>query len=344
MDIIQISDQFPTELSCVEYLESLRWGAMQKCAFCDSQNLFARTTDYRRRCKECLKTSSVTTNTLIHDSRVPIKKWLYAVSIIIGAKKGLSAMQLHRNLKVSYPTAFAMYHKIRETMMDANTKVDKLDGIVEMDETFIGGRPRKQSDYTIIAEKREELDAKLKEYTDKGFDFTPKGRNQSKVQPKAKRGRGTKNIPVVGIVERSGNVVAEVMQTLSFANLKAMVKKHVKTKSSVLVTDSYAGYNRMKEIIDHVKIDHHKIYGYKGINSNSIESFWAIVERGIMGQYHSVSPKKLPNYVAEFVYKYNHRKDVSIMFEQILTSLLRTIGVDNGLKTKVIKKKKTALD
>ena len=79
----------------------------------------------------------------------------------------------------------------------------------------------------------------------------------------------------------------------------------------------------MKKIIEHIKIDHSKLYSYRGVNTNSIESFWAIVERGIMGQYHSVSPKMLPNYVAEFVYKYNNRKDNEAMFHELLEKMLK---------------------
>jgi hypothetical protein len=82
----------------------------------------------------------------------------------------------------------------------------------------------------------------------------------------------------------------------------------------------------MKKIIEHIKIDHKEMYSYKGINSNSIESFWAIIERGIMGQYHSVSPKMLPNYIAEFVYKYNNRNNNEGMFHELLTKLVKPIN------------------
>lgn len=126
-------------------------------------------------------------------------------------------------------------------------------------------------------------------------------------------------------MERNGNVVAEVMKTLSYDNLKKMVQKYVDEEESVLITDTYAGYNSMKKIIEHIKVDHQRFYSYKGVNSNTIESFWAIVERGIMGQYHSVSPKMLPKYVAEFVYKYNNREDTAVMFDELLKKLLSPI-------------------
>lgn len=322
MNIIQISEMFPTELSCVEYAEQLRWNGSVKCAYCHSDNMSARNSDMRRKCRTCQKTSSVTVNTTIHNTRLPLKIWIFAVSIITDAKKGLSALQLQRNLDVSYPTAFSMYHKIREVMLRGNKNLPALDGIVEMDETYIGGRPRAQSDYTIGPERQEGLDRQISSLQGQGFDFSPQGKNGSRIHQKGKRGRGTDNIPVVGIVERNGNVIAEVMETLTYENLRNMVKRHVDTKNSLLITDSLSSYDKMKEIIRHIKIDHNKMYSYRGVNSNSIESFWAIIERGIMGQYHSVSPSKLPNYVAEFVYKYNNRKDNEFMFEDILRKMI----------------------
>ena len=139
-----------------------------------------------------------------------------------------------------------------------------------------------------------------------------------------KRGRGTDKIPVVGMVQRDGNVVAQVMQNLTYRNLKQMVEKHVKKDDSVIITDEYRGYSRFSEIIEHVKIDHNKrLYSYKGINTNSIESFWAIVKRGIIGQYHQVSLKYLPDYVQEFVFKYNNRNKDD-MFITIIRNSMKT--------------------
>ena len=322
MNVIEISNKFPTELDCIEYAEKIRFGKKVKCGYCNSKNLSNRREDYRHKCKNCNRSTSVTINTNLHNTRLPLKTWFYAVSIITDAKKGLSALQLQRNLSVSYPTAFSIYHKVRGLMAMENKGIDELEGVVEMDEVYIGGKPRKYNDPCFTPKKRKELDKQIKGLKKEGFDFTPKGKSKAKCVEKPKRGRGTDNIPVVGIVERNGNVVAEVMKNLTYENLKNMVKKYVVEDKSVLITDSYRGYNSMKKIIEHVKIDHSKLYSYKGVNSNSIESFWAIIERGIIGQYHSVSPKMLPNYVAEFVYKYNNRNSNELMFDEMLHRLI----------------------
>ncbi len=325
MNLIEISNKFPNELSCIEYAENLRFGKKPKCAYCGSKLLSNRRIDFRHKCLSCNKSTSVTVNTHLHNTRIPLKTWFYAVSVITDAKKGMSALQLQRNISVSYPTAFSMFHKLREIMLTQNKKIDDLEGVVEMDETYIGGKPRKFNNPCFEPKKREDLDKQIKYYKKEGFDFTPKQSSKAKCKDDAKRGRGTDNIPVVGIVERDGNVVAEVMKTLSYENLKKMVKKYVDEDDSVLITDNYRGYNSMKKIINHIKIDHKEMYSYRGLNSNSIESFWAIIERGIMGQYHSVSPRLLPNYVAEFVYRYNNRKDTAFMFSDLLKCLLKTV-------------------
>ncbi len=322
MNIIEITDKFPTELDVVEYFEKVRWGNNPECPYCNSAQLGVRNKDLRFHCKSCQKSFSVTTKTQIHNTRLPVRRWMFAFSLITDAKKGLSALQLQRNLNVSYPTAMLMYRKSRELMAMENKDV-RLDDVVEMDETFIGGKPRPQANPTgIKPKKREKLDAQLKELKEDGFEIK-KGKRRVAHAVDVKRGRGTKQIPVVGIVERNGDVVAQVMRKLTYQNLKTMVEKYVDEDDSVLITDEYRGYSRMHNIIEHVKIDHHKIYSYKGLNTNTIESFWAVVERGIMGQYHHVSAKYLPSYIAEFVFKFNNRNNDD-MFETLVHNSMKS--------------------
>lgn len=213
----------------------------------------------------------------------------------------------------------------------------KLDGIVEMDETFIGGKPRKFVDGTTTKPIKPTvipaLDERINELKKEGVDFGRKRGNPAFSSENPKRGRGTDNIPVVGIVQRDGNVVAEVQHHLTGYQLRKMVEKYVDTDSSVLITDTYSGYARMDAIIENVKIDHHRLYSYKGINTNSIESFWAIIKRQIIGQHHQVSAKHLPRYVAEAVFKHNNRTDDD-MFETLVKNAmlqLKNQGLPNAL-------------
>lgn len=326
MNIIEITNLFPDELSAIKHFEKVRWGRKPKCAYCGSTNIGQRNSDNRFRCKDCANTFSVTTNTNLHNTRLPLKTWLYAFAIVTDAKKGVSAKQLERNIGVHYETAWAMGHKIRSLMAIENKGIE-LSGILEMDETYIGGKPRKFNDGTTAAVrtrvKIQELDNRLKELKEAGISLKRGKGNPAKSDVEPKRGRGTSKIPVAGIVSRNGDVIAEVMSKTSYSDLKKLVNKYVDKEDSIMITDEYKGYNRFSEIIEHIKIDHERLYSYKGINTNSIESFWAIVKRGIIGQYHQVSLKYLPNYVAEFVFKYNNRK-IDDMFETLVINSMKT--------------------
>ena len=322
MNIIEISQKFPNEIDVIKHFEKIRWGKQPLCVYCGSKDISERAQDNRYKCYACNKTFSVTVNTQLHNTRIPLKTWIYAFSIVSDAKKGLSALQLQRNLNISYPTAWAMYHKIRELMAMENENI-QLSGVTEQDETFIGGKPRKQSNPKGLPQKRnKELDADIQGLKDKGFQIK-RGHRQVACDIDVKRGRGSQKMtPVVGIVQRDGNVVAEVMRHLTYDKLKELVNKYVDKDESVLITDEYSGYNKFSKIIEHISIDHKTMYSYKGINTNTIESFWAIVKRQIIGQHHSVSVKYLPNYVAETVFKFNNRKKDDMFITLIKNSMV----------------------
>jgi transposase-like protein len=315
MNIFDISENFPTEEKVTDYFEFVRWGNTPKCSHCASNNISKRYSDFRYYCNNCEKRFSVTVGTCLEGTNLSLRKWLFAFALITDAKKGISAKQLERNIGVTYVTAWEMYHKIRKFMTDGDVV---LNGIVEADETYIGGKPRKyQSAKYKTPFEHDYLDEKLDRLSDK-YDFVnPKAYKKKGLIDDAPRGRGTSKIPVVGIVQRKGNVMAEVMLKTDFVHIKPMVEQYVNMPDSVLLTDAYKAYSRFDAIIEHIVIDHDKMYSYKGLNTNSIESFWAIIKRGIMGQYHSVSEKYLQNYIDEFCFKYNNRK-FDDMFETLV--------------------------
>lgn len=330
MNIIEITNSFPDELSVIKHFERIRWGKKPKCAYCGSENIGVRNADQRFNCKHCNKTFLVTTNTHLHDTRLPLKTWLISFAIVTDAKKGVSAKQLERNIGVHYETAWAMGHKIRSLMAIENKEIE-LSGILEMDETYVGGKPRKFNDGTTSdirkAYKIPELDERIHDLKEAGIKLKRGRGNPAKSDVNPKRGRGTSKIPVVGIVSRNGDVIAEVMKKTTYTDLKRLVNKYVDKDDSIMITDEYTGYNRFSEIIEHISIDHQKLYSYKGVNTNSIESFWAIVKRGIVGQYHQVSLKYLPNYVSEFVFKYNNRNQDD-MFETLVKNSMKTVSTN----------------
>lgn len=316
MNLFQILEQFPDEKSTYNYFEQIRWNNKPKCCHCSSVKVSRRYDDFRYHCTDCRKRFSVLTNTYLHNTRMPLQKWLLAFAVVSDSKKGLSALQLQRNIGVTYVTAFKMSHKIRDIM--AEEKIEMLEEVTEMDETFIGGRPRKPN-VKIPLNKQEKgyLDDKAEFVKLAGFNLNAKKGNPAYEDVETKRGRGSqKQIPVVGVVQRDGAVIAEVMKKLTAKNLESLVERTVNSENSIIISDKYKGYNKLHKIIEHIKIDHNKIYSYRGINTNTIESFWAIVERGIMGTYHQVSLKYLPKYIVEFCFKYNNRQ-YDDMFETL---------------------------
>jgi transposase-like protein len=330
MTIVQIADTFVTETEVTDYFEYVRWGKKPICCHCGSKNSSKRSLDFRYFCKDCRMRYSVTTNTYLHHTRLSLRTWLFAFALVTDAKKGISALQLQRNLGMTYKTAWSMYHQIREIMTDGGIT---LGGVVEMDETYVGGKPRKfQSTKFGEPIYNEYLEEKLDKLGMR-FEFKNSAIKKNGLLEDAPRGRGTSKTPVVGIVQRNGNVVAEVMQKTNWKNFKAMVQKYVDMEDSVLMTDQFKGYDRFDAIIEHIKIDHSKMYSYKGLNTNTIESFWAIVKRGIIGQYHSISDKYLPNYIDEFCFKYNNRKYDDMFETLVFNSMLPSETILKAMNT-----------
>ena len=279
MDIIEVFNQFPDQDSCIEYLESVKWQDKPTCPYCKSTNSTALPKEKRHHCNNCNTSYSVTVGTIFHHTHLPIQQWLLAVALILNAKKGISSRQLGRDLKVHRNTAWRIGMKIREAMLDKGQR-DLLTGIVEMDETFIGGKPRKGTSRDI------------------------------------KRGRGTSKTPVVGMVERGGNIVAKAVKRgdLTYRKLSMLVRENVDVDNALLVTDEYRGYLGISRILPHETVNHQVWYVDGLYHTNSVESFWALLKRGIVGQYHKVSVRHLPKYITEFCFRHNNR-DIDNLFE-----------------------------
>jgi transposase-like protein len=286
MNITRIYELFPTESACIVHLEAVRWKGKPVCPYCQSDRTTAAPEEQRHHCNNCNTTFSVTVGTIFHHTHLPLQKWLLAVSIVLNAKKGLSARQLARDLDVNKNTGWRMGMQIRKAMTERGQR-ELLSGIVEMDETYIGGKPRKGN------------------IGSSGQD----GGNKSR------RGRGTKKTPVVGMIERGGSVSAHVVKKdgLRAKALSALVRRNVDTENAILLTDEYKGYLGIQHFMEHRTVNHQEWYvAEDGTHTNSIESFWALLKRGIVGQYHKVSLRHLPRYIDEFSYRFNHRNNKDV--------------------------------
>lgn len=276
MNIVTIYEQFPTNDDCIAHIENVRWGDKPKCPYCNSDNSTPMPKQKRHHCNNCNTSYSVTVGTIFHHTHLPLQKWFVAISLVLNAKKGLSARQLGRDLNVNKDTAWRMAMKIRQAMSE-RVQRELLTGIVEADETYIGGKPRKGN-------------------TTKG------GKN--------KRGRGTKKTAVVGLAQRGGKVKVESFHNkrLTAKNLRMLVRKNVDLEGATLITDEFSGYIGIGKMLPHKTINHTIWYVDGKIHTNTIESFWALLKRGVVGQYHKVSARYLPKYIDEFSYRWNNRK------------------------------------
>lgn len=297
MNIIQIFKQFPTQKSCIKHLEKLRWGKTPVCVYCGSTNTNPLNQEgrFRHYCNGCCRAFNVTVGTIFHGTHVPLQKWFLLISLMQNAKKGLSACQAARDIEMNRPTVWSMMHRIRKAMNNDNSL---LSGIIEMDETYVGGKPRKDN---------------KKNDDDENNTGNP-------------RGRGTKKTALVGMVERGGSVKAKSVSknALNFIDFLKLIRKNINVAESLLVTDEYKAYNRMNKVIPHYSVNHSREYVKGDIHTNTIESFWAILKRGIMGQFHWVSKKHLNAYIDEFCYRYNAREiDSSSVFTMTLANMLR---------------------
>jgi transposase-like protein len=277
MNITEIYKRYPTESDCIKHLETVRWPKGAVCPYCKSDKATAVPGEERHHCNNCNTSFSVTVGTIFHHTHLPLQKWFLAVTLILNAKKGISSRQLSRDLLTHKDTAWRISMKIREAMREAWQR-DLLTGVVEVDETYIGGKIRK-------------------------------GGNKKNKPGQGNQGYNTKKVPVVGFIERDGRVKAKICKAgdLKKRKLSQLVRRFVSTKDTLLITDEWPGYKGIKHFMPHKTINHGECYCIGDIHTNNIESFWALLKRGIVGQFHKVSVKYLYRYIDEFCYRHNHR-------------------------------------
>ena len=223
-----------------------------------------------------------------------LRKWFMVLALMLNAKKSASAYQISRDLGIRRATVWSMMHRIRIAMSADEAQATLLHGIVEADETYIGGKPRRHN-------RRE----------DGNIDDTNA------------RGRGTKKTPVVGAVERHGRVVAKVARRVDLGNrgLSKFISQFVDTAATLLITDEWPGYNQISAAMRSARINHKVHYADGQTHTNTIEGFCALVKRAWYGQHHHYSRKYMPLYIAEAVYKYNQRKNFDL-FPATLTLMV----------------------
>ncbi len=300
MNLIDVTKAFSTEDQCLDFLERMRWPQGIRCLACESTklSLITRTVDPTKTrsdkkqnkrtrlyaCLECGKRFTPTVGTIFHSSHLPLTKWFMALAIVMDAKKGMSANQLKQHLGIgSYRTAWYMVHRIRKAMVELS--LGKLSGIVELDETYVGGKQKGKGVYY--------------------------GKKQKQV--------------VVGLRQRKGPLRFIHTKDAKANTLKAIIEEHIGEEVQYIMTDeSSASWGALLNNPKH-KVIRHNIGKYvEGIvHTNSIESAFSLLKRGIIGSFHRISIKHLHRYLAEFQYRFNARNDAD-RFERMVQRLLQT--------------------
>jgi transposase-like protein len=284
MTLPELNQKFSTDEDCREILTRLRWPEGVECPRCKNRNVWWVDSRKQFTCSECSYQFSVTTGTIFNDSHLALPLWFMAVLLLCEAKKGMSASQLKRMIwgqhKGSYKTAWYLCHRIRAAMKEIDAPM--LDGTIEMDETYVGGKQRH-----------------------------------------AGRGKATTNKEVViGIRQRGGDVRFFHAEDARKGTLAKYIKENISTDVDVIITDELPAYKSAVGDLNHETVNHNaKEYArYEDgacISTNTVESAFSLLKRGIIGSWHKISAKHLAAYLNEMEFRFNRRKRSDLFIDTL---------------------------
>jgi transposase-like protein len=292
-DLITLMERFGDEDKCRTYLELLRWPDGVRCIRCQSDKISRIQTRNVFECDSCSYQFSVKTGTIFHDSHLPFTKWFTAIYLMSESKKGVSALQLKRNLGVAYKTAWYLCHRIREAVKDADSTL--LSGIVECDETFFGGKAKNMH----------------------------KKDRERKIQ-----GRGTVGKAMaLAAIQRGGGVRLQVEKTRDRKTLHTFIKAALDGDTKRIMTDEWPAYDGIADAnTTHETVNHSADEYVRGdVHTNTVEGVFSLFKRSIVGAYHQVSTKHLDRYLDEFEFRFNNRNNPYLFRD----TLLRLIASSN---------------
>lgn len=275
--------QFPNDDACLEWLKNYLYPNGIHCQTCQRVTKHHKVASRKSySCDYCGHHVHPTADTIYHKSSTPLRLWFYAIYLMASTRCGIAAKQLERELGVTYKTAWRMFKQIRSMLAEGNPA--PLSGKVEVDETYVGGKPRNQR----VGQGR-------------GFRA------------------GERKKVVIGAVERGGRVVARHVDDSKGKTLMPFIRENVKAESHV-ITDEWPAYWAVRyNGYYHSTIQHRlKIYAVGDVHTNTIEGYWSLVKGGIRGVYRNVSAKYLQTYFNEYSFRYNRRNDSQPMFKSFL--------------------------
>lgn len=291
--------QYKDEDACRKFFEQIRFRKGDYCPHCGYTTIYRFEDGKRYRCAACKKDFTIKTGTVFGESKIPLRKWFIAIYLLTTCRKGISSVQLSKQVGVTQKTAWFMDHRIRKAMKQGR---GQLFGIIEADETYVGGKD--------------------------------KNKHLNKRQA-CTRGRSTDvKTPVFGLVQRDGEVRATAIPDARMLTLEKHIAGNVQIGSRIY-TDDFLSYYRLSKWYDHEKVQHSQGQYVRpgGIHTNTTECFWSLFKRGYIGIYHWMSRKHLQRYVDEFAYRFNTRE---LDFTDVFASMVNNVSDSNRLSYKAL--------
>jgi transposase-like protein len=288
LQILKWSDE-----ECRSYLERMHWPNGAHCPKCGANSPYkiTRRTPSKNfvktlyRCRSCQKQFTATVGTIFEDSKIPLNKWFATIYLMCASKKGISAHQIHRQLGITYKSAWFMCHRIREAMRDKGI-LSPLTGTIEADETYVGGKKRGHRVWREFI--KDEVEMGLRE--------------------KPKRHPRMDKAVVFGMLERDGTIRTRHIKEMNSKTVQGIMARGINLNESRLITDNHSAFRLIRRYLPHDIIRHEIEYVNGDIHTQGIENYWSLLKRGLYGVFHHVDAEYLHNYLNEFEFRFNRRK------------------------------------